>query len=132
MRVLYVNQISQISGAERSLLALLGGLPEEVLPSLARPPGDLRSAAASTGAATHACPAPAGGPRQPPLRPPAGAAWLMRAAVRRRALARREDAALVHANSTRAALAAGLAARIGGAPVVAHVRDWVPPGRRGR
>jgi glycosyltransferase involved in cell wall biosynthesis len=35
----------------------------------------------------------------------------------------------VHANTTRAAISAVAARRIGGPPVVAHIRDWVPPGR---
>ena len=45
-RVLYINHVSTISGAEESLLALLAGLDrEEIEPVLACPPGELAARA---------------------------------------------------------------------------------------
>jgi glycosyltransferase involved in cell wall biosynthesis len=132
MRVLYVNQTSRMSGAERSLLDLLGGLPEEVLPSVACPPGELRSEVEAMGVPGHDFPETAVSFRLHPVHTLAGGAWLGRASLSLRALARREGAKVVHANTARAAIAAGAAARIGGPPVIAHLRDWVPPGRAGR
>jgi len=48
------------------------------------------------------------------------------AALRLRYLASRTGAQLIHANSIRAGVAAILAARMGGPPVVVHVRDCLP------
>src|SRR4051794_25548077 len=52
----------------------------------------------------------------------AGADITRSAAVIRR-VAREHGAALVHANSIRSGLVAGLAARTGGAPAIVHARD---------
>jgi len=47
-------------------------------------------------------------------------------ALRLRYLAKRTHAELIHANSIRAGLAASLASRAGGPPVVVHLRDCLP------
>src|SRR5260221_14625205 len=49
MRVLYLNHTGQMSGAERSLLELLAGLPPSVSPILGCPDGDLAMAARDIG-----------------------------------------------------------------------------------
>lgn len=132
MRVLYANQIADVSGAERSLLELLGGLPADVEPLVACPPGPLAESARALGVPAHALPATEVSFRLHPVHTTAGAVWLGRAALRLRALARREGADLIHANSARAALAAGLASRTGAPATVAHLRDIVPESRLGR
>ncbi|HWC09339.1 MAG TPA: hypothetical protein VG458_09835, partial [Solirubrobacterales bacterium] len=53
MRVLYVNQTADVSGAEHSLLALLAGLRGEVEPTLACPTGRLSELAAAAGIPTE-------------------------------------------------------------------------------
>jgi L-malate glycosyltransferase len=125
-RVLYVNQISQLSGAERSLLDLLGGLPPELVHAVACPEGELSGVLRERGVATYDLPATDASFRLHPLHTARGVAWVGRAGLRVRALARRFDATLVHGNSTRAGLAAVSAARIGGRPAIVHVRDWAP------
>jgi hypothetical protein len=52
MRVLYVNHTADVSGAEHSLLGLLGALPAAVQPLVATPPGRLASAVAELGIPT--------------------------------------------------------------------------------
>jgi glycosyltransferase involved in cell wall biosynthesis len=130
-RILYVNQISQVSGAERSLLELLDGLPPNVAAAVACPEGDLATAVRSRDVPVVTMPEIALSFRLHPLHTTKGLGSLAHAAFRLRASSRRLDSALVHANSTRAGLAAALAARMGGAPTIVHVRDWVPDGRLG-
>jgi L-malate glycosyltransferase len=128
MRVLYVNHTSAVSGAERSLLELLRGLPRSVRPSVACPPGPLAERVEALGVPHH------------PLRGTAGSlkvhAWhttravveMALDAVEVRALSRRMAVDVVHANSIRSGLVAVPPARLGGAPVVVHVRDALPDG----
>lgn len=131
MRVLYVNQTADVSGAERSLLALLGGLEGEVEPVLACPDGTLAELAAQAGI-----------PRQPilgtqasfrlhPVHTSRGLTEIGRSALQLRSLAGSLAPELVHANTTRAALLA-LLARRPRPPVLAHIRDWAPEGRFSR
>ena len=128
-RVLYVNQVGQMSGAERSLLDLLGGLPPEVARAVACPEGELSEALRGRGLVTYDLPATDASFRLHPLHTAKGIAWVGRAGLRVRALARSFDAGVVHANSTRAGLAAVCGARLGGRPAIVHVRDWAPPTR---
>jgi glycosyltransferase involved in cell wall biosynthesis len=128
-RVLFFNQTGQASGAERSLLELLRVLPPEIDAALACPPGQLADEAAALGIPVHDAPATDLSFRPHPVHTPVGLAWIGRAAWRVRGLARRLGADIVHANTTRAGLAAAGAHVLGGPPVVVHVRDWVPNGR---
>lgn len=129
MKVLYVNQTAQISGAERSLLSLLSGLPHGVTPVLACPRGPLATEAAALGvevrpiAGTHA---------SFRLHPRHTARGLVDMALSVRAVCQLAQAVrpdLVHANTTRAGLITVAASRLGAPPSVVHVRDWVPKGR---
>jgi glycosyltransferase involved in cell wall biosynthesis len=129
VKVLYVNHTSRISGGERSLLDLLGGLPDGVSPVVACPPGPLADAVRGLGVECHRLPAIDASLRLHPLHTPAGLAGLAAAAVVVAHRARRVDADVVHANSVRGGLVASLAARLGAPPVIAHVRDRLPPGR---
>jgi glycosyltransferase involved in cell wall biosynthesis len=129
MRVLYVNQTAAISGAERSLLDLLGALPSDVDPVLACPDGPLARRAQALGVPWRPIPATDASFRLHPRHTPRALFELSVQAVAVHAQGRRTGAQLVHANTTRAAIAAVAARRLGGPPVVAHIRDWVPPGR---
>jgi glycosyltransferase involved in cell wall biosynthesis len=128
-RVLFFNQTGQASGAERSLLELLRVLPADLEAELACPPGQLAEEAKALGIPVHDAPATDLSFRPHPVHTPVGLAWIGRAAWRVRTLARALGADIVHANTTRAGLAAAGAHLLGGPPVVVHVRDWVPEGR---
>jgi glycosyltransferase involved in cell wall biosynthesis len=129
MRVLYVNQTGHVSGAERSLLTLLDALGERVTPVAACPSGELAAALRAHGAPVHPIPATDASFRFHPIHTSRALAEMAAAAARVAVTARRSRAQLVHANTTRAGLIALLANRMGGPPVIVHVRDWVPPGR---
>ena len=127
MRVLYVSHTAVVSGAERSLLDLLGALPDTVRPLLATPPGQLQTLAQQRGIATTTIAGTAGSLRVHPLHTPralvemAVAAWQ----VRRAAASHKAD--VVHANSIRAGIVLAFA-RLRRTPTIVHVRDCLPPG----
>ena len=131
MRVIYVNHTAEVSGGERSLLALLGALPERVRPLLAAPRGPLSDAAAAAGIETAPITGTAGSLRLHALHTPRSMLQLVAAGAQVRRLARRTDAVLVHANSIRAGIALAAAALSRPGPRVArivHVRDCLPRG----
>lgn len=129
MKVLYVNHTSQISGGERSLLTLLDALPAEVAAVAACPPGPLAEALRAARVSTHRLPGTSGSLRLHPWHTTRALAEMGRAALVLRRLAVRLGADLVHANTIRAGMVSALAARLGGPPVVVHVRDCLPAGR---
>jgi L-malate glycosyltransferase len=129
VKVLYVNHTSAMSGGERSLLALITGLPADVGTAVACPAGPLADAVASIGATVHLIPGTAGSLKLHPWYTARALTEMGRATVAVRQLARRVDADLVHANSIRAGMVATAGARLGGPPAVVHVRDCLPPGR---
>ncbi len=120
-----------MSGAERSLLELITTLSGELDALLACPDGDLRARAEHAGIRTI--------PIEPlelgfaatgqALRRAGG--QLVRAAMAVRSAARRERVNVVHAASTRAGLAAVIAAASGAPRPVVDVRDVVPAGTKG-
>jgi glycosyltransferase involved in cell wall biosynthesis len=122
-RVLYINHVSQIGGAEVSLLALLGALDRaEFDPvALCPPRGELPARLAQIGVPVH--------PAWPP-RARRGIAAAARQLVRGPLFSRwlnerlREwEIDLVHTNSFSAQLAAGAAAQEAGLPVVWHMHS---------
>jgi glycosyltransferase involved in cell wall biosynthesis len=127
VRVLYVNHTATVSGGERSLLNLLGALPDTVQPLVASPRGDLQAAVGELGIATTTIAGTAGSLRLHPLHTPRTLAELSFAAAQVRRLARRHGAEIVHANSIRSGIVLGLAHPPRAATVV-HVRDCLPPG----
>ena len=131
MRILYVNQTADVSGAERSLLALIGGLGGEVEPTLACPDGTLAELAGEAGIPREPILGTQASFRLHPLHTSRGLAEIGRSALQVRGLARRRAPDLIHANTTRAALLA-LLARRPRPPVLAHIRDWAPEGRFSR
>jgi glycosyltransferase involved in cell wall biosynthesis len=127
MRVLYVNHTAAVSGAERSLLALLAALPASVEPLVASPRGRLSDAVERLGVATTEITETAGSLRVHPLHTPRALAEMSFAALQIGRVARRHRAEIVHANSIRAGLELALA-RVGPAAKIVHVRDCLPPG----
>lgn len=132
MRVLYVNQTAQVSGAERSLLSLLQGLEHTVEPLVACPPGELTDLLHSRGIEPWPIAGTGASFRLHPWHTTRGVVEIASSSLQVRNAVRRLGPDLVHANTTRAALLALLARRRGGPPVVAHIRDWVPEGRFSR
>lgn len=126
MRVLYVNHTAEVSGAERSLLSLLAGLPETVNPLMATPRGRLDVEVRRLGVATTPIPGTAGSLRLHPLHTPRALVEMAAAAGFVRAAARRHRAEVIHANSIRAGLVLGLAHPASAS--IVHIRDCLPPG----
>jgi L-malate glycosyltransferase len=132
MRALYVNQTSQVSGAERSLLALIDGLGDAVEPLAACPPGELAQLLRERGIETLPIAGTAASFRLHPVHTSRGLLDIGRSSLQMRRLVGRQRPDLVHANTTRASLLALLARARGGPPVLAHIRDWAPEGRFSR
>jgi glycosyltransferase involved in cell wall biosynthesis len=124
---MYVNHTAAVSGAERSLLALLAALPPEVEPLVASPHGRLSEAVERLEIATTQIADTAGSLRLHPLHTPRALAEMSVAALQVHSAARRHRADIVHANSIRAGLELALA-RVAPARSVVHVRDCLPPG----
>jgi L-malate glycosyltransferase len=127
VNVLYVNHTPVIGGGERSLLSVLGALPDAVTPLLATPPGELMAAAERIGVAVTPIRGTAGSLRVHPWHTPVAIAELAIAGRQIRRAARAHRAQIVHANSIRA----GLELASAGLPMatLVHVRDCLPPGR---
>lgn len=130
-RILLVNHVSRISGAERSLLDLAGNLDRARFEPLAVVPPAPDGLPAALDAVRVPCrPLPLRRIRRTvnPLRLTGLACHVAVTAARMSRLIRRERIALVHANSNTAQLYAGLAARWAGVPCIWHTRDLVPLG----
>lgn len=126
MRILYVNHTSLVSGAERSLLELIGLARVDADVILACPPGELMDRARAAGIATAELDLSGLGFASSL---PAAVLRIARASRQVRALARRHDVDVVHAASPRAGLLA--AACILSRPrLVVDVRDVLPAGAR--
>jgi L-malate glycosyltransferase len=127
VKVLCVNHTGTVSGAERSLLDLLGGLPDHIEARLACPrDGPLAAAARSAGIGVVDIPGTDASLKLHPRRTPLAIGALSAAALRTALHARRMGAEVIHANSIRAGLLTVPAARLIGVPAVVHVRDRLP------
>lgn len=125
--MLLVDHTSTVSGAEISLLDLIGGLAGEHLVTLAAPPGELANAARSLGVAVEEIPPIEGSLRLSPRPTAATLAAIAAAGLAIRRISRATGADVVHANSLRAGLAASFAAALGAPRPVVHLRDCLPP-----
>jgi L-malate glycosyltransferase len=126
VRVIYANHTAEVSGAERSLLALVGALPDTVQPRLAAPRGRLSGDAERLGIPTTTITGTTGSLRLHPLHTPRALADMSAAALQVSRAARRHRTELVHANSIRAGIILALA-RLSPAATVVHIRDCLPP-----
>jgi glycosyltransferase involved in cell wall biosynthesis len=129
VKVVYVNHTSRMSGGEYALLTLLDGLPPEIDPVVACPPGPLAEALRARGLAHAVIREASGSLKLHPRDSPAALAQMARAAWQLRQVLVDHEPELVHANTIRASLIALAATARDGPPVVAHVRDSLPPGR---
>ena len=124
MNVLYLDHATELGGAEHSLLALLRTLDRaRAAPTLACPPGRLAERA-------QALDVPVIDLSLEKLRsrnPLASFARLRRGARRLREELAQGSFGVVHANTLRAAVYAGQAAKPAGVPFVWHVRDYDVP-----
>ncbi len=121
-RILFVDHAAGMGGAEHSLLGLLEQLDRDrYRPILAAVDGPLADRAEALEVEVHRLALPR--LRSSPL----AALHLLRGSLALSALARRRQAALIHANVLRATLYAAAAARWAGRPLVWHVRDILPP-----
>jgi glycosyltransferase involved in cell wall biosynthesis len=127
MRVLYVSHTARVSGGERSLLDLVTALPQSVAAAIASPSGELAERARAAGVPTFAIAGTDGSLRLHPRHTTGAVAQMTHAALSLRALVRRLRPDVVHANSLRAGMVAGLASRLGAPRPVVHVRDCLPP-----
>ena len=126
MKVLFVNHTGIVSGAEHSLLALVGGLPPEVVAGLACPEGPLAEMARERGVEVHPIRGTAGSLRLHPWHTSVALGEMALSGVQVGGAARRSGASVVHANSLRAGLLAGISNRLHRHGLVAHVRDCLP------
>ncbi len=131
MKVLYVNHTATVGGAEHSLLTLLEGLPDDVVPIVASPPGPLHRRAHALGVRSEVLPGTTGSFRLHPVRTPRAALDIARSAAALSVIAHRLRVDVIHANSVRAGLIAAPGGAIGRPPTVVHVRDDLPAGAAG-
>lgn len=122
MKVLYSSHTHLVSGGERSLIELIEALPDDVRAEVACPRGELSERLPGS----HALPGTDASLRLHPWYTARAVATIVRAGWALRRVAKRTGAELVHANSIRAGLVAVAARRLGGPPVVVHVRDRLP------
>ena len=133
MRVLFVNHTSTVGGAEQGLLRLVDGLKATHAVAVACPErGGLPELVEAAGVERFGTPAFEASLRLHPVQTPLGLARLGAASVALRRLIRRFGADVVHANTPRAGLMCTASARLGGPPLVAHLRDDLPLNRVGR
>jgi len=127
VRVLYVNHIGAVSGAERSLLDLMAAARAQDDVRLACPSGGpLAGAARALGIDVDTIAPTEGSLRLHPAETPRAILRMGAAGWQVARHAWRMPADVIHANSIRAGLFAGPAGRALGIPVVVHVRDRLP------
>jgi glycosyltransferase involved in cell wall biosynthesis len=132
VRILFANHTGSRSGAENAMLRLLEALPEEHPRAVACPPeGGLKAELERRGIEQFDFTGTEVSLNLHPVQTSRGLARLLHSAVALRATARGYGADVVHANSVRAGLIAGLARRLGGPPVVVQCHDHLPRSRVG-
>jgi glycosyltransferase involved in cell wall biosynthesis len=127
MRILFVNHTSTASGAEQGLMRLVVGLGQTHPVAVACPrAGALPEMIDAASVQRFAVPAFEASFRTHPVHTPVGVARLGAGGLAIARVARRFQAHLLHANSARAGLMCAIARRLGGPPVVVHLRDDLP------
>jgi len=132
-RILFVNHVSRISGAERSLLDMLRHIDRSRFePIVALPPGgELTESLRQCGVKCFPLPLRRICKTTNPWRLAVSLLNITKVTVQLTRLIRRERIALVHANSNTAQIYAGPAARLSGVPCIWHTRDLVTLGLLG-
>jgi glycosyltransferase involved in cell wall biosynthesis len=126
-RVLFVNHVARISGAEESLLALVRHLDRDRFdPILACPPGPLAIRAADAGVRTVSLPVTAFRRTRNPLTLSTYAVAWVAGTNHLRKILRDLKPGIVHSNSPKAHVYAGGVARKAGVAAVWHARDLRP------
>lgn len=126
MRVLYVEHTSLVSGGQRSLLDLLGGVRGRVQVEIAVPAGPLADLTQAMGMAPRRIRPAMVSFRLHPVETPRGLGEMFLSARDVWRVARRVRPDVLHANSVRAGLVSMPAAGALGRPLVVHVRDNLP------
>ncbi|CAB4933875.1 unannotated protein [freshwater metagenome] len=124
-RVLHVNHTAVVSGAERSLLALLDHTDAARVAGVCCPPGPLATQIEARGLPWFETAEPHARFDASPTDRLAAVSRLARIGPAVERAARRTKADVVHANSVRTALGLSFST----SRIVAHVRDVLPPGR---
>ena len=132
MRILVWNHTGLVSGGERSMLELVTGLRDRGLDVVvASPEGPLREHVEARGITHRPVPGTTASFKVSATGYARAAADIGRSTWAVRRLAREIGADVVHANSIRSGLVAGLASRAGGPPAVVHARDTLDGGTVG-
>jgi glycosyltransferase involved in cell wall biosynthesis len=132
VRVLFANHTGARSGAENAMLRLLEALPDKHARAVACPPdGGLKAELRRRGVEQVDLPGMELSFGLHPMQMTRGLVGLARSGLALRRSARRFGADVIHANSIRAGLIAGLARRLGGPPVVVQCHDHLPRSRVG-
>jgi glycosyltransferase involved in cell wall biosynthesis len=127
MRILFVNHTSAASGAEFALMRLVNGVRRKHHVAIACPATGPLADMLDDAAVQHVpIPAFEASLRLSPIHTPANMARLAVGGVSLARAAKRFDADLLHANTPRAGLMAGLANRLGGPPVVVRAHEHIP------
>jgi glycosyltransferase involved in cell wall biosynthesis len=132
MRILFVNHTSTVSGGEQGLLRLVNGLKPAHEVAVACPDGELAQLVEDAGVKRFAVRPFEASLRMHPVHTPLGLAHLASAGMALRRLTRRVRPDLLHANTPRAGLMCIPARRVGGPPLVVHLRDDLPRSGAGR
>lgn len=134
MNILFINHMGFMGGGERSMLALMDGLKQtgKYTVCLMAPEGELLESARNKG--HQAFPFDFGRIRRSynPLVWLKGLVGLIRGIDVLKNVINSKDIELVHANSLKAAIMGGLAARRAKRPMVFHTRDFLSAGLFGR
>jgi L-malate glycosyltransferase len=126
LRILFLSHTSQVSGAERSLLDLIGALPAEVSARLACPEGDLATRAEHLGLEVLHLRGILSGSRLRGVHIARAVRELVESTAGVRRMLGSSPVSLLHANSLRAGLMATVVPH--DARKVVHVRDCVAGG----
>jgi len=129
VRVLYANHTSKMSGAEWSLVTLMGALPSDYAPILACPRGALADAGRQMGIPVEIIAGTEGSLRFHGVHTVRSLYDAGSTARELMWLTRELKPDLVHANSIRDGLIASVAAAHAPVPTMAHVHDRLPRGR---
>jgi glycosyltransferase involved in cell wall biosynthesis len=127
MRILFVNHTSAASGAEFALMRLVSGVRREHHVAIACPASGPLADMLDDAAVQHVpIPPFEASLRLSPIHTPANMTRLAFGGISLARAARRFEADLLHANTPRAGLIAGLATRLGGPPVVVRAHEHIP------